>query len=102
MPAIAAHKRSKPHTLYRAYDSSDQLVYIGLTNNWPMRLTAHEYSTHWWNKEVVRVHLEYWPSRAEGLTAERHAIRMERPLRNTHHNRGPVRRVVVDVGTYPE
>lgn len=87
MPQPKPSTWTKPHVVYRAYDASDQLVYVGLTANWPVRLYNHQVTTYWWNREIVRTRLTLWPDRHAAIAAERRVIRDESPLRNVQHSR---------------
>jgi hypothetical protein len=89
MPAPRPETHALPHVLYRAYDRLGRLVYVGITANWEIRLYNHQVSTYWWKREIVRTRLIHWPDRAAALEAERQAIRVEQPMRNSQHNRRP-------------
>jgi hypothetical protein len=72
-------------TLYRLYDRSGVLLYVGITQDWSTRAKQHG-SKSWW-ADVARVSLEEFPGREEAATAELRAIASERP----RHNRWPGR-----------
>lgn len=74
-----------PHALYRFFDRTDVLLYIGISVNLPARLRQHSGGKPWW-LTVARISVEYYPSRDEALAAERAAIKAERPLFNDVHN----------------
>jgi hypothetical protein len=67
--------------LYRLYDVSGQLLYVGVTRS-PVhvRLAAHR-RTVWW-AQVDSVAVERHSTWEKAHTAERMAIRTERPLHN--------------------
>lgn len=67
-------------TLYRAFDRSDQLLYIGHTIR-PHRLVEHCATARWW-PETVCVRLEHFSTTALAKAAEEIAVRDERPLFN--------------------
>ena len=73
------------HTLYRFYDASDTLLYIGITGNMPARMAQHRADKSWW-PEVSVIRLEQFQSRAELQSAERESIRIERPKYNKVFN----------------
>lgn len=83
----------RPHALYRFYDRSDVLLYVGITMDLPKRLKAHRKEKPWW-LEISSITVEPHESRAAALDAEAEAIRSEKPLYNTTHNtfvaQGPI------------
>jgi predicted GIY-YIG superfamily endonuclease len=74
-------------SLYRFYDSTDRLLYIGITNRITRRLDEHGDEKPWYG-EVTRVKVEHHPDRYAALAAEKSAIKTERPKYNIVHNRG--------------
>lgn len=82
-----ADSTSRPHSLYRAYDLSGALLYVGITLNIPNRFTAHQGNKAWWS-DVANIKLEHFPDRAAVLTAERTAIMEEAPAYNIQWRRG--------------
>ena len=45
------------HVLYYAYDSADGLLYVGITNHFAARMSAHERRAVWWRfASYVSVH----------------------------------------------
>lgn len=73
------------HTLYRFYNASGDLLYVGITNNPPRRLGEHRDAKAWW-QEVARIDMEQHPDRLALHTAERRAIETERPRHNIQLN----------------
>jgi predicted GIY-YIG superfamily endonuclease len=73
------------HALYRFYDATGQLLYVGITNDPGRRFGQHADSKPWWHA-VANIKIEVHPSRADVLSAEREAIVNERPLHNVIHN----------------
>jgi predicted GIY-YIG superfamily endonuclease len=76
----------KGRWLYRMYSASDRLLYVGITDRGHVREREHARSKPWW-AEVHHVHYERFVSRAALESAERLAIRSERPVYNVQHNR---------------
>lgn len=72
-------------TLYRLYGDSDQLLYVGISNQWRERFHQHEKSQTWWD-EVCHISLERFKTRDEAAAAERIAIREELPAHNKQHS----------------
>jgi predicted GIY-YIG superfamily endonuclease len=66
--------------LYRMFDSSGRLIYVGVTGNLGRRLGNH--SEKLWFPRVMTIKLQWFFTRAEALAAERQAIQTEMPLVN--------------------
>lgn len=77
------------HALYRFFGLNDELLYIGITFDPPMRFRQHSTDKPWW-AEVSRIGIETFPSRRAVLEAERRAIITERPRWNITYNARPV------------
>lgn len=86
--------RRQLHVLYRFFDSSNTLLYIGITNNIPHRLRSHSELQPWW-EEVASATMEHYPDRDALEEAERSAIRTERP----RHNKAYADRREIDSAT---
>ncbi len=82
--------------VYRLFDADDVLLYIGLTENFDLRLKGHLHPTntsgrvpHW--REIVAGYdhhtIEEYPDRLSASAAERIAIHAERPPLNVRFNR---------------
>lgn len=67
--------------LYRHYDASGELLYIGITNSPPLRWAQHLERTVW-ARFVTASTLAWYPDRSAAAASERAAIRRERPLFN--------------------
>lgn len=74
-------RRDVKHDVYRCYDLSGRLLYIGHTNRWPGRRWLHRRDSPWWG-QTVKVTFEPYPNRVAAHSAEQAAIRAERPLHN--------------------
>jgi hypothetical protein len=68
-------------TLYRFFDETSTLLYVGQTTNWGARFLAHAGDKPWW-AEVVRVTLEHYDDADECARAEARAILDENPRFN--------------------
>jgi hypothetical protein len=75
-----------PHCLYRMFDDTGQLLYVGITGTLSQRFTNH-HEKPWW-PNVADVTVEMHPNRDAVLAAEKTAIQTEKPLHNVMHNRG--------------
>lgn len=73
------------HILYRHYAADNTLLYIGITNNPPARLTGHRDGSPWW-KAVAWSRYEPFGSREELKKAERESVRRELPKWNVHYS----------------
>ena len=73
--------------VYRVYDATDRLIYIGATSNLEQRLTYHR-SQAWWWALATRVTSEPHPDMESAFDAEWAAIATEQPAFNVARNRG--------------
>ncbi|MER5584084.1 GntR family transcriptional regulator [Streptomyces asoensis] len=78
---------TKRTALYRLYDSSEVLLYVGISTYPDERLKQHAGDKLWWH-HVARQEITWLDSRAEALKAEAEAIANERPLYNGYHHLG--------------
>lgn len=67
--------------LYRHFDAADRLLYVGISLRPTYRLGQHAGGSHWADN-IVRVTIEWLPTRPEAIEAERRAIATENPLHN--------------------
>jgi len=67
--------------LYRLYDDADRLLYVGISRNPDVRWGQHSISKAWWS-DVAHRTVEWHDTRIDAETAERNAIRAERPQHN--------------------
>lgn len=72
------------HALYRFFDDAGQLLYVGITNDPPRRMSQHADSKPWW-PQVRGMTVDWYDTRAMVAAAERRAIRVENPLNNIQH-----------------
>lgn len=72
---------NQQHVLYRFYDATGALLYIGITSNPGNRFQQHAQEKPWWH-EVRGITLELYPDRASVLQAETLAIHVEKPRFN--------------------
>lgn len=72
-------------TLYRFFDKNDQLLYVGISNNWTQRLKQH-YKDSDFFEEASFITLTYFDTRAEVEAAEKLAIETEQPIYNKAYN----------------
>lgn len=73
-------------TLYRFFDATGELLYIGITMNPVQRWHAHRHEKQWW-PDKGRIEWMHYPDRASVLIAEEAAIKAEKPRYNVVHNR---------------
>ena len=74
--------------LYRHFDKSGALLYVGVSLSSVARLSQHRDGSAWFS-EIARVEVSSFQSREAALIAERKAIEDERPKHNIAHNRAP-------------
>lgn len=76
---------NNPQVLYRFYGAKNELLYIGITGDFPSRLNQHSKDKPWW-VEVQTITLEHFHSRRVVESAELDAIGRERPRYNVIGN----------------
>lgn len=78
---LAAISADRPTAVYRFYDGTGRLLYVGITHNLGSRFGSHERKAAWWveQQSVVVVWRE---TRSAAAAEERAAIRAEGPLHN--------------------
>ncbi|MEU4558562.1 GIY-YIG nuclease family protein [Actinoplanes sp. NPDC023936] len=90
MPRITlgrAELDTRPHILYRFYDRTGVLLYIGITVDLGVRMKDHAKDKPWWPQvDRAATRIEYYDGRRAALDAEREAIKAEKPLENDQHN----------------
>jgi predicted GIY-YIG superfamily endonuclease len=67
--------------LYRLWDSSDKLLYVGISKSAMQRIEQHLQSQPW-AKDIARMTIELHPDRRSAEKAERIAIATENPIHN--------------------
>jgi hypothetical protein len=70
-------------SLYRYYDRHGALLYVGISEDWELRLKNHQRYSEWF-PYAYQLCLEHHRSRKSAQAAEREAIRSEWPLYNVH------------------
>lgn len=84
---------SVPHSLYRCFDASGQLLYIGVARNVGERMFHHLHLCNaaktpngYLRRHMKDFTVQVYPSKLEARAAERAAINVEAPLLNRQHN----------------
>lgn len=67
--------------LYRHFNAAGVLLYAGISLRPTYRLRQHGQAAHW-SDDIKTVTIEWLPSRAAAIEAERKAIAREQPLHN--------------------
>lgn len=67
--------------LYRHFDETGALLYVGVSLNTVSRLVDHKRTAKWFSR-LARVEVQRFPTREASLDAERLAVETERPLYN--------------------
>lgn len=75
----------KPHYVYRFFDASDRLLYIGCTLDWKRRENEHRWYTPW-SDDIAHCEVVRYPDQASALLAEEEAIKAESPVHNAMYN----------------
>lgn len=92
-----------PRVLYRIFNSSDQLLYVGATTNPALRFKDHSLHKRWW-RQAAKITLEHFDSVEELNAAEVWAIQTEKPHHNRIHTDEPwktgARRSALDPGVF--
>lgn len=76
-----ADRQEQVHYVYRCFDASRRLIYVGCTTNLQNRMAQHTASS-WWAPQVAKVTAKVFPNGPVGRQAERVAIRDEVPRWN--------------------
>lgn len=71
----------KRTSLYRHFDASGKLLYVGISASFMARLCQHSSTSHWYWR-IAKVEVEHFKTRAHAQYAEALAIRDEGPLYN--------------------
>lgn len=75
-----------PAFVYRAYDQSDELIYVGSTNNVATRVGQHQAGTPWWRANVARIEVDIHPDLPTARSVERGLIKKLSPPFNVTHS----------------
>ncbi len=75
---------SERTAVYRLYEASDALLYVGVSSNFGRRWKQHAAAQPWW-PDVQRLTVDWYPDRPSALSAERVAIKAEVPAHNVMH-----------------
>lgn len=85
MAQSATRKPKERTALYRIWGDGDQLLYIGISNNFGTRWKTHAKQQPWWD-EMRRLSADAWyDDRDEAEAIEAAAIKAERPKYNKLH-----------------
>jgi predicted GIY-YIG superfamily endonuclease len=72
--------------VYRFYDASGRLLYVGITANTTARWGRHKAKAAWW-ADRQRVEVTWHDDRVAAATEEYRAIRSENPIWNRAHTK---------------
>ncbi|MFB7461276.1 GIY-YIG nuclease family protein [Streptomyces sp. NPDC056188] len=72
----------KPTCLYRLYDDTGQLLYVGITTDTARRWKEHRARHRGWWPQVAERRVAWFLERSHAWHAEREAVWAERPLHN--------------------
>lgn len=93
--------RSGFTALYRLFDATDKLLYVGISDRTPTRLKEHEALQRWW-PDVAYGTVAWYETRDRADLAETLAIAIEKPLHNVAKVYAPRRaeRFEIESGPY--
>lgn len=77
-----------PTAVYRLYDATGELLYVGIAKDPGVRFEQHKYRMAWWNRVVTR-EITWYETRPLAEAEEYRAIKQDGPLFNVHHALGP-------------
>lgn len=83
-------------TVYFYYGADDELLYVGVTGNGPLRGRQHSHTAPWWHL-AVRAEFEHFRTFEDALTAERAYIADLDPLYNVAEKVAPSARTALRV-----
>lgn len=72
---------SERTAVYRLYDASGTLLYVGVSTNPVVRWVQHSGAQSWWS-DVIRFEIAWTDTREDALLEEKRAMHDERPLYN--------------------
>lgn len=73
--------------LYRHFDASGRLLYVGISLHSIQRTAKHRSGSHWF-QDIARIEIEWLSERRSALAAEATAISKEKPLWNVARPKG--------------
>lgn len=79
----------KPVVVYRYFSATDELLYIGCTENLEQRAKGHQRTSRWFTS-VARVEVEGPYDFETGRQIEKAAIQSEKPIHNFHYTGKPL------------
>ena len=74
----------KKYYLYRFYDKNEELLYVGVSLNYLMRISQHRSIAEWFDS-VANVRIERCKNRLDMYQKEIRAVQKESPLHNIQH-----------------
>lgn len=81
LAAVDDPDESPPCSVYRAYDETGQLLYVGITETGVSRLDSHRLHSAWWPL-TTRIELDHYPDRACARSVEAAIIDVWHPPYN--------------------
>jgi predicted GIY-YIG superfamily endonuclease len=71
-------------TVYRLYDTTDELAYVGFSEDFLNRMKQHSQTKEWW-PQIKRCEFDLYETREEGMAAELELIQLHQPRFNKMH-----------------
>lgn len=78
---------SMKNIVYKFFNEQSELLYVGITNNFPLRLKKHKREKKWF-KDINKIYVSEPLTRNEAHIYEIYYISMESPKFNDHFNKG--------------
>jgi predicted GIY-YIG superfamily endonuclease len=82
-------------TLYRFFNSQNDLLYVGISMNFASRIRSHKSERDWFT-QIASITLEHYETREDAVEAEKQAITQECPRHNVAHNQARAETLSVD------
>lgn len=86
---VQAPEVEDPTGLYRLWDSSGELLYVGISNAPGIRWAQHAVDKPWW-PQVAEKTVHWFVTRSEAMREESRAIKSEQPAYNKAHASSPL------------
>lgn len=96
MELVRPVEQQRRCALYRHYDDQDVLLYVGITDNLGERTNGGHARSSDWVRFAARAEAEWHDSRELASSAERKAVREERPVFNRQYAEWDVDREIGD------
>jgi diadenosine tetraphosphatase ApaH/serine/threonine PP2A family protein phosphatase len=83
-PILTFEQLNQPHAVYRLYDRTGALLYVGCSSDPTGRRWERHLATKLWFDQVARITCDWFDNWSPAILAEGVAIFEEQPLHNHH------------------